>query len=163
MEETKLWIDGKWQEVLESYELQSPYSGEVIAKVAKATPADVKQAIEGAHNAFQSYKKTTAYERAEILYRVVEIMRRRREELAEILTLEAGKPITASLGELDRTIATYQFAAEEAKQLHGVTVPMDAAPGVMNRIGWTKRVPLGVVSAITPFNFPFNLVAHKLG
>jgi len=163
MEETKLWIDGKWQEVLESYELQSPYSGEVIAKVAKATPADVKRAIEGAHNAFQSYKKTTAYKRAEILYRVVEIMRRRREELAEILTLEAGKPITASLGELDRTIATYQFAAEEAKQLHGVTVPMDAAPGVTNRIGWTKRVPLGVVSAITPFNFPFNLVAHKLG
>ncbi|MGE7933716.1 aldehyde dehydrogenase family protein [Viridibacillus arvi] len=163
MEEKKLWIDGKWQDTVESYGLQSPYSGEVIAKVAKGTPADVKRAIEGAHKAFQSYKKTTAYERAEILYRVVEIMRRRREELAEILTLEAGKPITASLSELDRTIATYQFAAEEAKQLHGVTVPMDAAPGVTNRIGWTKRVPLGVVAAITPFNFPFNLVAHKLG
>ncbi|MGE7624258.1 aldehyde dehydrogenase family protein [Viridibacillus sp. NPDC096237] len=163
MKETKLWIDGSWQDTAESYKLQSPYSGEVIAKVAKATPTDVKRAIEGAHKAFQSFKKTTAYERAEILYRVVEIMRSRREELAEILTYEAGKPITASLGELDRTIATYQFAAEEAKQLHGVTVPMDAAPGITNRIGWTKRVPLGVISAITPFNFPFNLVAHKLG
>ncbi|MBK3496640.1 aldehyde dehydrogenase family protein [Viridibacillus sp. YIM B01967] len=163
MKETQLWINGKWEEAMESYELQSPYSGEVIAKVAKATPADVHRAIEGAHKAFQSFKKTTAYERAEILYHVVEILRRRREELADILALEAGKPITASLGELDRTIATYQFAAEEAKQVHGVTVPMDAAPGVTDRIGWTKRVPLGVVSAITPFNFPFNLVAHKLG
>jgi len=163
MKETKLWINGQWIDAEESYELACPYSGEVIAHVAKASIQDVEKAIEGAQQAFQSFKKTTAYERAEILYKVVDIMRQRKEELAEILALEAGKPIVAGLAEIDRTIATYQFAAEGAKQSKGETVPMDAAPGAGDRIGWTKREPLGVISAITPFNFPFNLVAHKLG
>lgn len=163
MKDTKLWINGQWHDAEESYELASPCSGEVIAHVAKASIQDVEKAIEGAQQAFQSFKKTTAYERAEILYKVVDIMRQRKEELAEILALEAGKPIVAGLAEIDRTIATYQFAAEGAKQAKGETVPMDAAPGAGDRIGWTKREPLGVISAITPFNFPFNLVAHKLG
>lgn len=163
MQETKLWINGRWENAKNTYELTAPYSGEVIARVAKASVEDVEKAIEGAHEAFQSFKKTSAYERAEILYNVVTIMRERREELAKILTLEAAKPLSASLSELDRTIATYQFAAEAAKQSMGETVPMDAAPGAAGRIGYTKRVPLGVVPAITPFNFPFNLVAHKLG
>ncbi|MGE7695455.1 aldehyde dehydrogenase family protein [Lysinibacillus sp. NPDC094177] len=163
MKETKLWMNGQWQKAKETYDLKSPYSGEVIAKVAKASISDVEQAIEGAQEAFQTFKKTTAYERAEILYKVVDIMRQRKEELAEILALEAGKPISAGLTEIERTIATYQFAAEGAKQAKGETVPMDAAPGAGDRIGWTKREPLGVISAITPFNFPFNLVAHKLG
>lgn len=163
MKDTKLWINGQWHDAEESYELASPYSGEVIAHVAKASIQDVEKAIEGAQQAFQSFKKTTAYERAEILYKVVDMMRQRKEELAEILALEAGKPIVAGLAEIDRTIATYQFAAEGAKQSKGETVPMDAAPGAGDRIGWTKREPLGVISAITPFNFPFNLVAHKLG
>ncbi|WDV06829.1 aldehyde dehydrogenase family protein [Lysinibacillus irui] len=163
MKETKLWINGQWQDTEKSYELTSPYSGEVIAHIAKASIQDVERAIEGAQQAFQLFKKTTAYERAEILYKVVDIMRQRKDELAEILALEAGKPITAGIAEIDRTIATYQFAAEGAKQAKGETVPMDAAPGARDRIGWTKREPLGVISAITPFNFPFNLVAHKLG
>lgn len=163
MKETKLWINGQWQDTEKSYELTSPYSGEVIAHIAKASIQDVERAIEGAQQAFQLLKKTTAYERAEILYKVVDIMRQRKDELAEILALEAGKPITAGIAEIDRTIATYQFAAEGAKQAKGETVPMDAAPGAGGRIGWTKREPLGVISAITPFNFPFNLVAHKLG
>lgn len=163
MKETKLWINGQWQDTEKSYELTSPYSGEVIAHIAKASIQDVERAIEGAQQAFQLFKKTTAYERAEILYKVVDIMRQRKDELAEILALEAGKPITAGIAEIERTIATYQFAAEGAKQAKGETVPMDAAPGAGDRIGWTKREPLGVVSAITPFNFPFNLVAHKLG
>lgn len=163
MQETKLWINGQWEAVDRTYDLASPYSGEVIAKVAKASVQDVERAIEGAHEAFQSFKKTTAYERAEILYNVVNIMRERKQELAEILAREAAKPISAGLVEIDRTIATYQFSAEASKQSTGETVPMDAAPGVTDRLGYTKRVPLGVISAITPFNFPFNLVAHKVG
>lgn len=163
MKETKLWINGKWEDTKDTYELSSPYSGEIIAKVAKASVQDVERAIEGAHEAFQTFKMTTAYERAEILYKVVDIIRERKQEFAEILAKEAGKPISTGLAELDRTISTYQFSAEAAKQLYGETVPMDAAPGAVNRIGFTKRIPLGVVSAITPFNFPFNLVAHKLG
>lgn len=163
MKETKLWINGQWEEAKETYDLTAPYTGEVIAKVAKASVQDVERAIQGAHEAFQTFKKTSAYERAEILYKVVVIMKKRKQEFAEILANEAGKPITAGLAELDRTIATYQFSAEAAKNVFGETVPMDAAPGGKNRLGFTKRIPLGVVSAITPFNFPFNLVAHKLG
>lgn len=163
MEQKKLWINGEWVQADSQYELTAPYSGEVIASIGKASEAQVEKAIEGAHKAFLKFKKTTAYERAEILYKVVEIMRTRREELAKVLTLEAAKPLSASLAELDRTIATYQFSAEAAKQSMGETIPMDAAPGADGRIGYTKRIPLGVVSAITPFNFPFNLVAHKLG
>ena len=163
MKQTKLWINGQWESTNETTELTAPYTGEVLANVAKATAADVERAIEGAHQTFQSFKKTTAYERAEILYKVVTIMRERKQELAKILADEAAKPISAGIAEIDRTIATYQFAAEAAKQSTGETIPMDAAPGVKDRIGYTKRVPLGVVSAITPFNFPFNLVAHKLG
>lgn len=163
MNETKLWIDGQWQQTVDTYDLTSPFTGEVLTKIAKATPADVARAIKGAHKAFQTFKKTTAYERAEILYKVVDIMRGREQEFAEILAREAGKPVSAGLAEIDRTIATYQFAAEAAKQSMGEMVPMDAAPGVTDRIGYTKRIPLGVVSAIAPFNFPFNLVAHKLG
>lgn len=163
MKQTKIWINGIWEETRESSTLTAPYTGEVIAQVAKATAQDVERAIEGAQEAFQTFKKVPAYDRAEILYNVVAIMRKRRQELAEILACEAAKPMSAGLGEIDRTIATYQFAAEAAKQLSGETIPMDAAPGVTDRMGYTKRVPLGVVSAITPFNFPFNLVAHKLG
>lgn len=115
MKETKLWINGHWQDAQKTYELSSPFSGEVIAKVAKASIADVERAIEGAQETFQTFKKTTAYERAEILYKVVHIMRQRKEEFAEILALEAGKPISAGLMEIERTIATYQFAAEGGK------------------------------------------------
>lgn len=163
MKETGLWINGEWREASVLYVLKAPYDGKLIAKVAKGSAEDVEVAIVGAAQAFQSFKKWTAYDRAEMLYKVVNIMRERKEELAKILAQEAGKPLKSSRAEIDRTIATYQFAAEEAKQYRGETVPMDAAPGGANRIGWTKKEAIGVVAAITPFNFPFNLVAHKLG
>lgn len=160
---TNLWINGKWVETEKYNDLVSPFDGDVIAKVARATTEQVKSAIKDAYEAFLKFKTVTAFERSKILYRVSEIMESRQEELVKILALEAGKPVKAARGEIQRTIATYLFAAEEAKRLSGETVPMDAAPGVTDRIGWTKRIPLGVVTAITPFNFPFNLVAHKLG
>ena len=163
METWNLWINGEWKEAARTYELKSPYSQEAIATVAKADEEDVKQAIEGAHEAFLEFRKWPAYERAELLYRAVDLIEARKEELAQLLVKEAGKPIKTARGEIDRTIATYQFSAEAAKSMYGETVPMDAAPGVTDRIGWTKREALGVVSAITPFNFPSNLVAHKLG
>ncbi|MFX3673561.1 MAG: aldehyde dehydrogenase family protein [Paenisporosarcina sp.] len=163
MKETKLWINGDWREATDMYELNSPYDGRPIAKVAKGSAEDVEVAILGAEQAFHSFKKWTAYDRAEMLYKVVAIMRDRKEELAKILVEEAGKPLKTARVEIDRTIATYQFSGEEAKQYRGETIPMDAAPGVTDRIGWTKKEAIGVISAITPFNFPFNLVAHKLG
>lgn len=163
LKETKLWINGDWREATDMYELNSPYDGRQIARVAKGSSEDVKVAIVGAEQAFHLFKKWTAYDRAEMLYKVVAIMRERKEELARILSEEAGKPIKTARVEIDRTIATYQFSGEEAKQYRGETIPMDAAPGVTDRIGWTKKEAIGVIAAITPFNFPFNLVAHKLG
>ena len=163
MKDGHIWINGLWEQTKDTMDLVAPYSGEVIGQVAIATKEDVKRAIEGAETAFQKFKKWTAYERAELLYKVVEILRERKEELALILAEEAGKPLKAARAEYDRTIATYQFSAEEAKQLRGETIPIDAAPGVGGRIGWTKREALGVVTAISPFNFPANLIAHKLG
>ena len=90
-------------------------------------------------------------------------MDERREEFAEIIAKEAAKPIRAARGEVDRTVQTYKFAAEEAKRIYGETLPLDAAPGADGRIAYTIRKPIGVIGAITPFNFPLNLVAHKVG
>jgi acyl-CoA reductase-like NAD-dependent aldehyde dehydrogenase len=123
----------------------------------------VEKAISGEHRAFQTMKNLPAYQRSKILFRVVQLLKERKEELARIVAKEAGKPIRTAREGLERTIVTYQFAAEEAKRIYGETIPMDAAPGGEGRIGMTWREPLGVVVAITPFNFPFNLVAHKLG
>lgn len=163
MKKTQLWINGQWEPTNQTYELYAPFSGELLAHVAKATVSDVNRAIEGAQEAYQAFKQTSAYERSEILYKVVELLKMRKQEMVDILVKEAGKPAKAAIAEVERTISTYLFAAEGAKQPSGETVPLDAAPTGVGYMGYTKRVPLGVVSAITPFNFPFNLVAHKLG
>ncbi|WP_180954956.1 aldehyde dehydrogenase family protein [Bacillus sp. V3-13] len=158
-----LFINGESIVKDRTYPLYSPYSGVLLANISKADAADVNTAIEGAHEVFQQMKEMPAHQRSAIIYRAVELMRERKEELAKIIAQEAGKPIKTARGEIDRTIVTYQFAAEESKRIYGETIPMDAAPGGENRLGVTWREPLGVVAAITPFNFPFNLVAHKLG
>ncbi|RXY98915.1 aldehyde dehydrogenase family protein [Fictibacillus sp. S7] len=158
-----LFINGESVIKQRTYDLRSPYNGESIATISMADQEDVNRAIDGAQAAFEVMKEMHAYQRSEILLRVVQIFEERKEELARVLVQEAGKPIRTARGEIDRTIATYQLAAEEAKRIYGETIPMDAAPGGENRIGFTWREPLGVVVAISPFNFPFNLVAHKLG
>lgn len=104
-----------------------------------------------------------AHQRADILTRAANLLLERAEEAVRIIALEAGKPVKTARGEISRTVQTYLFAGEAAKQLSGETIPMDAAPRGENHIAFTQRRPLGVVSAITPFNFPFNLVAHKVG
>jgi len=159
----ELWINGEQAAAARTYPLHSPYDGGLIAHIAKAEPGDVKRAIDGAHEAFQTLKELPAHRRSDILYEAARIIAERREELARICSAEAGKPIRSSRAEIDRTVATYRFAAEEAKRLYGETIPMDAAPGGENRLGFTWREPLGVITAISPFNFPFNLVAHKVG
>lgn len=107
--------------------------------------------------------RLTAYERAEILEELVLLFKENRQKAAEIISLESAKPLKFSLGEIDRTIETYKFAAEEAKRLTGEMIPMDAAKNGANRFGYTIEEPIGVIGAITPFNFPQNLVAHKVG
>ncbi|MDT3424951.1 acyl-CoA reductase-like NAD-dependent aldehyde dehydrogenase [Paenibacillus forsythiae] len=163
MEMRHLYLNGAWKEGREYLDLLSPYSGELIARVAQAGEQDVDDAIAAAAAASKVTAKMPAHNRALILENAARIMEQRSEELAVLLALEAAKPLRTGRGEIARTIQTYKFAAEEAKRIHGETVPLDAAPGGERRLAFTLRKPIGVVGAITPFNFPFNLVAHKVG
>lgn len=158
-----LFIGGEWVIGNEYYDLFSPYSKEKIGEIPIASQADIKKAIDSAEKARASMNKLTILERAEILYRVVEIFKDKFDECVHVLTLENGKPISAARQEVERTIETYNFAADEAKKIAGEIIPMEAAKGGKGKFGFTKKEPLGVIAAITPFNFPFNLVAHKLG
>jgi len=158
-----LWIDGKWKETNKYVRLNAPYDGAELAEIADAEPADVELAIAAAGRAAKVMRSMPAYRRSAILERLSDLLAERREEAARIVAKEAAKPLKAALAEIDRTVVTYKFAAEEAKRIHGETVPMDAAPGGEGRIAYTRREPIGVVGAITPFNFPMNLVAHKVG
>lgn len=158
-----IFVNGAWQVKERTYPLYAPYDGKLLAHISKADADDVREAIAGAHRAFEVMRELPAYRRSEILASVVLQLKQRREEAAQLLSLEAGKPIRTARAEIGRTITTYEFAAEEAKRIYGETIPMDAAPGGEGRIGFTWREPLGTVVAICPFNFPFNLVAHKVG
>ncbi|OLO28103.1 aldehyde dehydrogenase [Alkalihalophilus pseudofirmus] len=161
--EQKLFINGEWRKAKEYTPLYSPYSGEGISKIPMASLQETEDAIEAAVQAQAAMRKLTAYERSEILYNLVNLLKQNYDRAAEIIALEAAKPIGTAKAEVDRTIQTYKFAAQEASQLFGETIPLDAAPGGQNRLGYTKLEPLGVIGAITPFNFPMNLVAHKVG
>ncbi|AJY74777.1 aldehyde dehydrogenase family protein [Paenibacillus beijingensis] len=158
-----LFINGQRKEAARYEPLYSPYSGEKIAEVAQADELETSLAIEAAEAAAATMAKMPAHQRAAILSNTVAILERRKEELVRILALEAAKPVRTARGEIDRTIQTYKFAVMEASRIHGETVPLDAAPGGEGRMAFTLRKPLGIVGAITPFNFPFNLVAHKVG
>ncbi|KAF0818651.1 MULTISPECIES: aldehyde dehydrogenase family protein [unclassified Cytobacillus] len=158
-----LWISGKFKKTENYKAVKSPFSGEVIAEVAMAAPSDVKSAIDAADQSRKTMAEMPAHKRAEILENAVALLKEEKEECAKIISLEASKPIKAARGEVDRTIMTYTFAAQEARRLYGETIPMDAAPGGEGRVSYTVREPLGIIGAITPFNFPMNLVAHKVG
>ncbi|MDZ4421500.1 aldehyde dehydrogenase family protein [Bacillus cereus] len=158
-----LYINGNWKSVNTYKPLYAPYSEETLAEIAQGTEEDVKEAVTAAKNAMTKMNTLSAYDRATILEKVAQKMDERRDEFAEIIAKEAAKPIRAARGEVDRTVQTYKFAAEEAKRIYGETLPLDAAPGADGRIAYTIRKPIGVIGAITPFNFPLNLVAHKVG
>ncbi|CDN41487.1 aldehyde dehydrogenase family protein [Paenibacillus sp. P22] len=160
---TKLWIGGKWVEGSRTEPLQAPYGGECLAEIGYASKEQAVQAVIAARDAFREFRAVPAHRRSSILYQAADLLERRSAEAAEIAALEAGKPIKAARAEIARTVQTYLFAAEAARNLRGETIPMDAAPRGEGRRAMLGREPVGVVSAITPFNFPFNLVAHKVG
>ncbi len=158
-----LWIGGEYKKASSYMELRSPYNMEVLAEIGIAQAEDVLAAISAAQQAQALIEEMSAFKRAEILEKVAQFLKDDREQCARLIALEAAKPLKAARTEVDRTIMTYTFAAHEARRIHGETVPMDAAPGGEGRLAFTVREPLGVIAAITPFNFPMNLVAHKLG
>ncbi|QAY67631.1 aldehyde dehydrogenase family protein [Paenibacillus protaetiae] len=163
MKSYDLWIGGEWRRAARYEPLYAPYGGDKLADIAAASAAEAEEAIVNAHEAFLSYRNMPAYKRAEILYQAAALLEERSEACIRILVQEAGKPVKAARGEIARTAETYRFAAEEAKRIAGDQIPMDAAAGGTGRIGFTVKTPIGVITAITPFNFPFNLVAHKVG
>src|SRR5213083_132812 len=158
--ERKLLIGGEWVETGEWLEVRSPYSGEVVGRVAKARADETKRAIDAAEAAMR--EPLPAHKRAEILVRVAMGLGRRHDEVARLISDEAGKPMKAARVEAKRAMSTYTFAAVEARKLAGEMVPMDASQAGEGKLAFTLRVPRGIVGAITPFNFPCNLVAHKL-
>jgi acyl-CoA reductase-like NAD-dependent aldehyde dehydrogenase len=158
--ERKLLIGGEWVETGEWLDVRSPYSGEVVGRVAKAGTAETKRAIDAAEHALD--EPLPAHKRAEILVRVAGALGRRHDEVARLISDEAGKPMKAARLEAQRAMSTYTFAAVEARKLAGEMVPMDAAQAGEGKLAFTLRSPIGIVGAISPFNFPLNLVAHKL-
>ena len=158
--ERRLFVGGEWIETGDWLEVRSPYSGEVVGRVAKAGADEVRRAIDSAEAAM--HEPLPAHKRAEILVRVAGYLGRRHDEVAQTICAEAGKPMKAARVEAARAMSTYTFAAVEARKLAGDVVPMDASQAGDGKLAFTVRRPIGVVGAISPFNFPLNLVAHKI-
>jgi acyl-CoA reductase-like NAD-dependent aldehyde dehydrogenase len=158
--ERKLFVGGEWIETGDWLEVRSPYSGDAVGRVAKGGARETERAIDAAERAMN--EPLPAHKRAEILVKVAGLLGRRHDEVARLISDEAGKPMKAARVEAKRAMSTYTFAAVEARKLAGEMVPMDASQAGEGKLAFTLRVPRGIVGAITPFNFPCNLVAHKL-
>jgi acyl-CoA reductase-like NAD-dependent aldehyde dehydrogenase len=160
VQERKLLLDGEWVETGEWQEVRSPYSGEVVARVARGGAKETRRALDAAERAMS--EPLPAHRRAEILDAVAQLLAERNDELARTICAEAGKPLKAARVEAERAVSTYTSAAVEARKLTGEVVPMDATPAGVGKLAFTLRTPIGIVGAISPFNFPLNLVAHKI-
>jgi acyl-CoA reductase-like NAD-dependent aldehyde dehydrogenase len=158
--ERKLLLGGEWIETGEWIDVRSPYSGDVVGRVPRAGAAEARRAIDAAEAAMAD--PLPAHKRAEILVRVAGYLGKRHDDVAQTISAEAGKPMKAARIEAARAMSTYTFAAVEARKLAGDVVPMDASQAGVGKLAFTLRRPIGVVGAISPFNFPLNLVAHKI-
>jgi acyl-CoA reductase-like NAD-dependent aldehyde dehydrogenase len=155
-----LLIGGERVETGDWTEVRSPYSGEVVGRIAKGGANETQRALDAAAAALAS--PLPAHERARILDATAHLLAERQEDAAELISAEAGKPLKAARVEAQRAVSTYTFAAVEARKLTGETVPMDASAAGEGKLAFTIRLPIGVIGAISPFNFPLNLVAHKI-
>jgi acyl-CoA reductase-like NAD-dependent aldehyde dehydrogenase len=161
MDHYSLWINGESWETGTPLTVTDKASGAPWATISQAGTKEVDAAVTAASQAFAN-KPLTVTQRYEILVRAAALIRSRNEDLALTMAYEAGKPFRDALAEVERAADTFTWSAEEAKRIHGEMVPLEATPGSENRLAFTIRVPVGVVCAITPFNFPINLVAHKV-
>ena len=156
----KLYVGGAWYETGETLDVTSPYDGSLVAQVAYGGADDARRAIDAAAEAMRN--PVPAHERAAVLDRLAAIVHDRRDEFAETIAREAGKPIATAQAEADRAVQTILFSAVEARSLGGEVIGMDAHPAGAGHAGLVIRLPIGIVGAISPFNFPLNLVAHKI-
>ena len=160
--EYKLLIDGQWVNAGPLMEVKNKYDGKVIAALPTARKEDVDAAVDAAERAEDVMAAMPAYKRADILLKTAALLRERADDLAKTIAAEAGKALKFARAEVDRAQSTFTIAAEEAKRLHGETIPLDAVPAGEGYFGFWTRRPVGVIAAISPFNFPLNLVAHKV-
>lgn len=162
MYSSKILIGGSWQETKETLKVHAPFDDREVGTCGRAGPCDLEAAIQAAQRGFEAMKKLPSYQRAEICRKAATGLRARKEEYAKTLALEAGKPIKQARMEMDRAIFIWEVAAEEARRISGEVLPLDWAESALNRKGIVERFPIGPIAAITPFNFPMHLVAHKV-
>lgn len=155
-------VAGEWASGATTRQICSPFDGSPIAEVPVFDADDVDRAVTVAHEALRRDPIPT-HERAAILDRAAVLLAERQESIARDLAREAAKPLKQARVEVQRAVSTLQFSAAEARTFVGEMIPMDAASAGVDHLGFVLRVPIGVVAAITPFNFPLNLVAHKIG
>jgi acyl-CoA reductase-like NAD-dependent aldehyde dehydrogenase len=160
--ELPVLLRGERRETDSRVAVRSPYDGRLVAIVHRAGPPEIEDAIAGAVEAFETTRRLPSWQRERVLERVADAIARDREELARTIALEGGKPVKTARLEVDRAAFTFRVAAEEAKRIYGEIVPLDWIPGMERRVAHVRRVPLGPVTGITPFNFPLMLVAHKV-
>ena len=158
--ERKLLVGGEWIETGDWIDVRSPYDGSSVGRAAKGDASIARRAVDAAERALA--EPLPAHERAAILERTARLVEERADEVARTISAEAGKPMKAARVEAARATSTFTMAAVEARKLAGDVVPMDASPAGAGKIALTLRVPIGIVGAISPFNFPCNLVAHKV-
>ncbi len=159
----KMHVDGEWVDRSEKIEVRNPFDGTVVDTVPRSEERDVQAALAAAARGAEIMAAMPGYERYIILHKAAELMEERVEEFGRTITLEEGKAIAEGRGEAARAAETITLSAEEAKRLCGETLPLDGSSAGEGKFGFTLRVPCGVVVAITPFNFPLNLVCHKVG
>ncbi len=159
----KMLLGHEWVDRPDTIEVRDPFDNSVIDTVPSATAEDVQTALAAAYKARETARKMTTYERSQVLLRTASIVADNLEDFAQTIARDGSKTINEARGEARRTVNTLTISGEEAKRLVGETIPFDSFPGGEVRRGYFERVPIGVVLAITPFNDPLNLVAHKLG
>jgi len=162
MKEYKLLIAGERQESDQVKDIRSPFDQSLVGKVHWAERKQVEEALAAASRAFTETRLLSGYERSQALDKISQGIKSRREELARSIALQAGKPIKDARAEVDRGSSTFEIAGEEAKRIGGELLPLDLSAQTKQRWGLVRRFPIGTISAITPFNFPLNLVAHKV-
>ncbi len=162
MKTKKLFIGGEWRETKETFEVKSPFTQKAIAEVSAANRDEMEETIAVAENAAKEMRKLARFQIAKGLRKIADGIETRKREFAETICQEAAKPINIARGEVERGIATFNWAASEAERFVGDVIPIDTQAGGKGKTGWTLRVPRGVIYGITPFNFPLNLVGHKV-
>jgi len=159
----KMYVGGEWIDKRQTIPVLNPFDGSVIDTIPKADADDVERALATAVRGAQAMRRLTGFERFQMLRKAADLLLARSEEFARTITLEEGKVIGEARVEVTRAAEIIALSAEEAKRLYGEVIPLDGAPGVKTQMGFTLRVPCGVVVGISPFNFPLHLVCHKVG